>query len=40
MQPTDVRRHSDNSIDYGFYRRRAARLRMTTMRKSVGGWRR
>lgn len=37
MQPTDVRRHPDNSIDYGFYRRRAARLRTETMRESVRG---
>jgi hypothetical protein len=37
MQPTDVRRHPDNSIDCGFYRRRAARLRSATMRKSVRG---
>ena len=40
MQPIHVRRHPDNSIDYGFYRRRAARLRTKTMRNSVGGWRR
>ena len=37
MQPIDVRRHPDNSIDYGFYRRRAARLRMETIRNSVRG---
>jgi hypothetical protein len=37
MQPTDVRRHPDNSIDYGFYRRRAARLRTEMMRESVRG---
>ena len=37
MQPTDVRRHPDNSIDYDFYRRRAARLRSEAMRKSVRG---
>ncbi len=37
MQPINVRRHPDNSIDYGFYRRRAARLRTKTMRNSVRG---
>lgn len=37
MQPIHVRRHPDNSIDYGFYRRRAARLRTRTMRNSVRG---
>ncbi|HKA80034.1 MAG TPA: hypothetical protein VKD43_08360 [Xanthobacteraceae bacterium] len=35
MQPTYVRRHPDNSIDYDFYRRRAARLRSGKVRKSV-----
>ena len=36
MQPTiHVRRHPDNSIDYGFYRRRAARLRTKKVRSSV-----
>jgi hypothetical protein len=37
MQPTDVHCHPDNSIDHDFYRRRAARLRTETMRKSVLG---
>jgi heme O synthase-like polyprenyltransferase len=37
MHPIKVRRYSDNSIDYGFYRRRAARLRTKTMRNSVKG---
>lgn len=37
MQAIHVRRHPDNSIDYGFYRRRAARLRTKTMRNSVRG---
>jgi hypothetical protein len=37
MPPIHVRRHPDNSIDYGFYRRRAARLRTEAMRKSVRG---
>jgi hypothetical protein len=35
MQPTHVRRHPDNSIDYGFYRRRAARLRTEEVRNVV-----
>ena len=35
MQPDHVRRHPDGSIDYGFYRRRAVRLRSEKMRKSV-----
>lgn len=35
MQPIYVRRHPDNSIDHGFYRRRAARLRRETMRESI-----
>jgi hypothetical protein len=35
MQPDHVRRHPDGSIDYGFYRRRAARLRSEDMRKAV-----
>jgi hypothetical protein len=37
MQPIHVRRHPDSSIDYGFYRRRAAGLRTEAMRKSVRG---
>jgi hypothetical protein len=37
MELIDVRRHPDNSIDCGFYRRRAARLRSATMRNSVRG---
>jgi hypothetical protein len=37
MQPIHVRRHPDNSIDYGFYRRRAARARTEQMRNSVRG---
>ena len=37
MQITDVRRHPDNSIDYGFYRQRAARLRTEAIRQSVRG---
>jgi hypothetical protein len=37
MQPDHVRRHPDGSIDYGFYRRRAVRLRSEKMRKSVRG---
>ena len=37
MQPIKVRRYPDNSIDYGSYRRRAARLRTKTMRNSVRG---
>jgi hypothetical protein len=37
MQPTYVRRHPDGSIDYDFYRRRAARLRSEKVRKSVRG---
>ena len=37
MQPIKVRRYPDNSTDYGFYRRRAARLRTKAMRKSVRG---
>jgi hypothetical protein len=35
MQPDYVRRHPDGSIDYGFYRRRAARLRSEDIRKAV-----
>ena len=37
MQPIHVSRHPDNSINYGFYRRRAARLRTEAMRKSMRG---
>ena len=37
MQPDHVRRHPDGSIDNGFYRRRAVRLRSEKMRKSVRG---
>jgi hypothetical protein len=37
MQPIHVRRYPDSSIDYGFYRRRAAKLRTKTMRNSVRG---
>jgi hypothetical protein len=37
MQPDHVRRQPEGSIDYGFYRRRAVRLRSEKMRKSVRG---
>jgi hypothetical protein len=37
MRPIHVRRYPDNSIDYGFYRRRAARLRTKTIRNSARG---
>ncbi len=37
MQPIHVRRQSDSSIDYGFYRRRAASLRTERMRNAVRG---
>jgi len=35
MQPEYVRRNLNGSIDYGFYRRRAARLRADKIRHSV-----
>jgi hypothetical protein len=35
MQPDHVRRHPDGSIDYGFYRRRAVRLRSENIRKAA-----
>ena len=31
----DIRRHSDGSLDFGFYRRRAARLRARVVRRHV-----
>ena len=35
MQPTYIRRRPDNSIDYDFYRRRAARMRAEAARDFV-----
>jgi hypothetical protein len=35
MQPTSIYRHPDNSIDYDFYRRQAARMRAEAMRDFV-----
>ena len=35
MQPDYVRRNPDGSIDYDFYRRRAARLRRESLRAAV-----
>jgi hypothetical protein len=35
MQPDHVRRQPDGSIDYGFYRRRAVRLRSENIRKAA-----
>ena len=35
MQPEYVRRNPDGSIDYDFYRRRAARLRRESLRATV-----
>ena len=35
MQHDHVRRHPDGSCDYGFYRRRAARLRSQDIREAV-----
>jgi hypothetical protein len=37
MHPVHVRRHTDNSIDYDFHRRRAAGLRAEEMGKSGTG---
>ncbi len=39
MQPTYIRRHPNNSIDYDFYRRRAARMRAEAVRDFVGRFR-
>ena len=39
MQPTYIRRHPDSSIDYDFYRRRAARMRAEAVREFVGQFR-
>jgi len=35
---TDVRRHSDGSIDFDFYRKRAAMLRNQAMREVATQW--
>jgi hypothetical protein len=36
MQDPTIRRHADGSIDYGFYHRRAARLRNRAIHRTLG----